>query len=382
MNFQDLTEYLDTLERFVPARELIICQNHEVIFHYKSKFSDVYKTKKLTGNEIYLLYSSTKVSTCVGALRLVERGLLNLEDKVSKYLPEYANLSVMEAGNLRPAKTDLLVKHLFTMCGGFSYNITCEDVKCLKDESTATTREVIRQLAKEPLLFDPGTHFDYSLCHDILGAVIEAVSGKTLDRYLKDEIFLPLSMYDTTFHLNKEQKNRLITHYVYDRESGSLTVGDNLCTDFHLSPIYESGGAGLYSTTSDYAKLADAIACGGQGYNGYQVLKPEMVEMYSKNWLNKVQLEDFWRQHNHLGQGYGLGAMMLMDREPKNWKCAEGIFGWGGAAGTKTVMDTKNRISFYYSQEVIGGPKCSYEEHQHNVIINMIYQILENEKKI
>ena len=377
MNFKDLTEYLDSLgDKFIPAREIIVYQNHKVIYHHKSGFSDDELSKPLSGKEIYLIYSSSKISTCIGALRLVESGLLSLEDKVSKYLPEYENLNVLDNGEIRPAKTDLLVKHLFTMCGGFTYNKETETLKPFKNNKNATTQDVIRALAKDPLIFDPGTHFEYSLCHDILGAVIEVVSGKTLDKYLKDEIYRPLNMNDTTFHLNDEQKNRLAVHHVYNNENNTLNIGDNLFTEFHLSPNYESGGAGVYSTTGDYAKLVDAIACGGTAYNGYEVLRSETVAKLSRNWLDEVQLADFQQKTGHFGNGYGLGVMMLMNKKPRNYKCAEGVFGWGGAAGTKAVMDTKNQLSFYYSQEVIGGPECTYEEHQHNKIINMLYEIL------
>lgn len=376
MEFENLTRYLDSLQRYIPARELIVCREHEVIYHYKSAFANLEKTKPLTGEEMYLIYSSTKVATCIGALRLVERGLLHLEDKVSDYLPEYEHLTVREGDAIRPAKTELLVRHLFTMCGGFSYDLGANALKPLKHDERATTRDVIRELAKEPLLFDPGTHFEYSLCHDVLGAVIEVVSGKKLEQYLKDEIFLPLGMQDTVFHPNKEQKKRLSIHYVYDAEKDSLSTADNLCTPFHLSPQYDSGGAGIYSTTSDYAKLADAAACGGTAWNGYQILKQETIAMYAKNWLEDGLLLEFQDKLKHLGQGYGLGCMVLLDKKPKDWKCPEGTFTWGGAAGTKIVMDPKNKISFYYSMEVMGGPAWSYEEHPHNVIINMIYQIL------
>lgn len=377
MDFKDLEKYIDTLgEKFIPARELIVYHDHKMIFHYKSGYADANQKKALTGKEMYLICSSTKIATCVGALRLVERGVLNLEDKVSKYLPEYEQLMVKEGEEMRPVKNDLLIRHLFTMCAGFSYDRHSEELKAFKEDYAATTRDIVRAWAKEPLLFEPGTGFYYSFCHDVLGGVIEVVSGKTLENYLKDEIFIPLDMKDTVFHLNEEQKKRLAVHYIYDAEKKCLFIGDHMEEEYLLSPKYESGGAGIYATTSDYAKLADAIACDGMAYNGYQVLKPETVAMYAKNWLDDKQLKDFQEESGHWGQGYGLGCMVLLDKKPRNWKCAEGVFGWGGKAGTKIMMDTKNKLSFYYSQEVVGGPECPYEEHQHNVILNMLYQIL------
>lgn len=102
----------------------------------------------------------------------------------------------------------------------------------------------------------------------------------------------------------------------------------------------------------------------------------ETVELYAKNWLDETCIKDFQTKTGHLGNGYGLGCMVLMDKKPRNYKCTPGVFGWGGMAGTKVVMDLKNKLSFYYSQEVEGGVECAYEEHQHNVITNMLYEIL------
>lgn len=378
MNFNNLTNYLDSLYdlKCIPARELIVYKNHEIIYHHMSGFSNQEQKKELNGKEIYLLYSSTKVSTCVAALRLIERGLLSLEDKVSDYISEFESLTVVEDGKERPSKTDLLIKHLFTMCGGFTYDLGSENLLRFKNEEDATTLDIVKAMAKEKLIFDPGTHWSYSICHDILAGVIEVVSGKSFEQFLKEEIYLPLEMYDTAIHLNDEQKERRVVHYIYDSQRNCVNAKKNFSHEFLLSPNYESGGAGVYSTTSDYAKLCDALACGGTAYNGYQVLKPETVELLSKNCLNEIQLKDFHDLHGHLASGYGLGVMMLLDKTKMNLKCANGIFGWGGMAGTKVFIDTKNRISIYYSQEVVGGPECSYQEHQHNVIADMVYQTL------
>ncbi len=371
-DWKELTEYLDSLESYVPDRELIVYKNHQKIYEYHSKNTD--------GNQLYLLYSSSKIATCVGALRLMEQGLLHLEDKVSDYLPEYAHLMVKDGETVRPAKEELLIRHLLTMCGGFSYERQTENLLPLKKDDSATTRDVVRAIAKEPLLFEPGTQFEYSLCHDILGGVIEVVSKRTLDTYLKEEIFLPLEMKDTTFHLSLEQKKRKVPHYVYHTDTQTVTSEDNEMMEYRLSPKYESGGAGIYSTSNDYIKLADALACGGTGWNGYEVLRPETVEMLKRNSLSEAVLKQFEQKMGHAGQGYGLGVMVLLDRKPRNWKSPEGVFNWGGAAGTKTFMDGKNQLSFYYAQEVMGGPACTYEEHQHNRIINMIYECLGGEQ--
>ena len=203
-----------------------------------------------------------------------------------------------------------------------------------------------------------------------------------MGEYLHDEIFAPLGMHSATFHPNNEQKQRLIPFYIYNQETGSLEARDKMFTDYHLCANYEGGGFGIYTTAKDYSKLADAIACGGTAYNGYEVLKPETVDMFRDNWLDEEQLKNFHNKMGHYGHGYGLGVCVLMDKNPRNFKCAEGVFGWGGAAGTKVYMNVKNRISIYYAQEVMGGPGgYTYEEHPHNKLLNMVYEILEGEWK-
>lgn len=128
-------------------------------------------------------------------------------------------------------------------------------------------------------------------------------------RYLKDEIFLPLGMKDTVFHPNEEQKRKLVTEYVYHEDTDSLSTRDNLFTEYRLSPNYDSGGAGLYSTTEDYEKLADAIACGGTGWNGYEVLQSETVALYAQNRLDDRLQKEFEQKAGHAGQGYGRPKM-------------------------------------------------------------------------
>ena len=173
MTREELSNYLDNLP--VPSADLTVWLDHKEIYRHTSGFSDKEKTKKLTGKEHYFLYSMTKLTTCTAALMLYERGLIDIDAPVSNYLPEYAELSVNENGSIRPAKTALTVRHLFSMTGGLDYDIEREEIKLQGKE--ASTRDIVRAIAKKPLCFDPGTHFKYSLCHDVLAAIIEVASG-------------------------------------------------------------------------------------------------------------------------------------------------------------------------------------------------------------
>ncbi len=373
-NKERLKEYMDSLgEMSIPARDVTVWQGHNELFRYSSGHSDAAGKVPVSDKDVYLLYSSSKLITCVGALRLVEAGKLNLSDPVYKYLPEYKNITVKDGDTVRPAKTVMTVFDLFTMCGGLSYDRNTEPIEKISKNVTASISEVVSSFVKSPLLFDPSTHFAYSFCHDVLGAIEEVVSGKRFGEYLHDEIFAPLGMDTTSFVLSEEMKKHRSEPYTYDSEKKQLVKGSD-GSYFKLNKIYESGGAGIYTTVNDYIKFADALACGGTAYNGYKLLKPETVKMFGSNQLKGTPLEDFQNQTGHLGHGYGLGVSVLLDPAPRHFKCPVGTFGWGGAAGTRAFIVPSENVSIFYAQEVENVP-CppEYEKHPHNEIINIVF---------
>lgn len=375
-NEEKLKKYMDSLgDKYIPGRDVKVCQNHKEIFRYGSGYSDFDKKKPVSENDVYLLYSSSKLITCTGALRLIEAGKLELSDPVFKFIPSFKNITVKENGNIRPAKTVMTIRDLFTMCGGLSYDKTNNPyLKKISENDEASEAEVVSQFAKMPLDFDPGASFQYSFCHDVLGAVIEVISGKSLNDYLTDEIFKPLEMSNTGFHLSEKMSENRVAYYSFDNENKTLSKGSD-GSYFKLNKKYESGGAGIYTTVDDYSKFADALACKGTGFNGYRLLRPQTVEAFGTNQLNANQLKAFEEKTGHLGHGYGLGVSVLMDKKPRHFNCPVGTFGWGGAAGTRVFIVPEYNLSVFYAQEV-EGPACSpvYEEHQHNVIINIIFE--------
>lgn len=377
MGFEKLTAYMDALGDYpVPARDVAVWRNHQPLYRHMAGFSDPAGTKPVTEQDVYLLYSSTKPITCAGALRLVERGRLSLEDPVADYLPEYGAVLVQDGDTVRPATTQMRVKDLFTMCGGLSYDRETPALLAVRGDKNISTREVVRLFTREPLLFDPAAHFQYSLCHDVLAAVVEVVAGQTFGAYLQEEVFAPLGMEHTAFHPTPAMQAHRTTPFIYNAEQNRCEV-DTSGNAYRLTERYESGGAGLYSTTDDCIKFADALACGGRAWNGYTLLQPETVAMMGQNQLSAQPLADFQEKTGHLGHGYGLGVSVLMDREPRHFTCPEGIFGWGGAAGTRIFVDAKHQISIFYAQEVLGGTCETYEAHQHNMILNMVYEALQ-----
>ena len=200
MNFTELENYLKNIDtNIIPDCEIAVYKDHKCL--YKNSFARPNYPEEEKEKDLYYLFSASKVITCTAAMRLIEDEKLRLDDPVSKYLPEFANLYVLKEGKKVPAENTLTVRHLMSMQGGFTYDLGFEGIKRVREESNnkATTREVVSALARMPLSFEPGENYQYSLCHDILAAVIEVASGKKFSEYLNEVIFSPLGIKDITF---------------------------------------------------------------------------------------------------------------------------------------------------------------------------------------
>ena len=219
MNFSRLTEYLDYLHKLnVPGCDLAVYRDHELIYRHQAGHRDLARTVPIQGDEVYLLYSATKVFTACAAMQLIEQGKMNLDDPVSAYLPAYAHLTVKDEDTVRPAKTVMTVRHLMSMQSGLNYDTETPAIeKVMKDNNQrATTRQIAEAKAEDPLEFDPGTDFQYSFSHDVLAAVIEAVSGQRFSTYLKENIWEPLHIHGMAMRMNEELGKRLCPLYCYD----------------------------------------------------------------------------------------------------------------------------------------------------------------------
>ena len=205
MDFSPITAFVEKVirqEKKVPGCDLRIMQNHKLLYHHISGDADFEGTKPLTENNIYMLYSCTKIMTCTCVLQLMEQGLVGMDDPVSKYLPEFSKVFLMKDGNpVQPEKT-MTIRHLFTMSAGFDYHLKAQPIlDTIAKNPHASTLDIVNALPRSPLHFEPGTRFQYSLCHDVLGAIVEVVSGKRLSEYMKENIWEPLGMKDIGFHI-------------------------------------------------------------------------------------------------------------------------------------------------------------------------------------
>ena len=347
--------YTDNLDSFIkskkmPSADILIYKDHKEIYRGTFGTKDAEGKIPLRGDELYFLYSATKPITCVGAMRLVERGVISIDDPVYKYIPEYKDLTYLDKGEVKKCTKVMTIRHLFAMRGGLTYNLNMPSFKELvAREPDAGTVDVVKSFAATPLSFEPGTRYQYSLCHDVLGAVIEVASGMKFGEYMKKEVFEPLGMTKTTFHVTDDMLPQFATQYRL--ENGEYTPVPLTCV-YKLTKNYESGGAGLVSCVDDYIKFADAMANNGKAANGYQLLRPETVDLMRVN-QNEVNL--LLPGPVRPGLGYGFGMRMMIDKRLANSNApCEFEFGWDGAAGTYVTMDAHHHICAVYFQHVLG----------------------------
>jgi CubicO group peptidase (beta-lactamase class C family) len=373
MNFEKFTSYLNSLEaEGIPSVDCIIYKDHKPVYRHFKGYADSARTKKIQGNELYLMFSATKLITMTAALQLVEQGKIGLDQPVSRYLPAYADLKVLCEGQAKPAKKELLVKHLLSMQSGLDYNLKRPGIERVLNEKgqKATTQELVNAFVESPLLFEPGEHFEYSLSHDVVGAMIEVVSGMSLRDYFVQNIFEPLEMKDTYFAKPINENERLVTQYMYDNDKHTSEEMELSCC-YQLSESYESGGAGLISCVEDYGKFADTLANGGVSAKGVRILKEETIELMRTNLLGPVQRADLLNKMGRVGYGYGCGVQVLLDPKECNSPAPSGVFGWDGAAGACIIMDPDNHIALVYAQHVRG---CGYAYATiHPILRDLLY---------
>ncbi len=370
MNFHLLTNYLDQLdeEYGIKGLDCIVTKDHEVVYRHQVGHSDLNLSVPVSNDDYYRLYSCTKLMTMVSMMQLVEQGKADLYDPVAKYLPEWANMTVINAdwqtkgGEMFNPKIDepshfakrqVRLIDCMSMSAGLTYDIQSDAIRALLAEKPdANTREVVAAMAKMPLLFEPGTHYRYSLGHDVIAAVIEVISGERYSDYMENHIFKPLGISTLTCHMTEEQKAHLAQMYAFNQETNQIfPLPEDQVMGFEVSPNYESGGASLIGTADGYSTVVDALACGGVGRNGVRILKEETVMMFTHAVLTGDQLLDF-RKGRFLEYSYGLGVRVKVTPVP-GW-APVGEFGWDGAAGAFGLVDPMNHVSIFYVQHVLG----------------------------
>lgn len=379
MDFRRLTAFLDSLPEWrIPGVDMMVAVDGETVFRHQAGWRDREKGLPMTGDELYWIYSASKVITCAAALTLYEQGKYLMCDPISEYIPEMRNLTVRRVRPdgqtvIEPAKDKLTMRHLFTMTSGLDYDLTRPEIISVVEETDgrAPTVEIAKAIMKRPLMFEPGSHFLYSLSHDVLAAVTEVIAGMPFRDYVRKTIFEPCGMKDSAYHLTDAMMPRMAQQYRFDDATGvAEPIGP--VNGYIFGSEYDSGGAGMVTSVEDYMRFARMMTRLGVADNGERILSPGTINLMRKNHLGPAQMKDFdWEQF--AGYGYGLGVRTMVDYTCSGSNGPVGEFGWGGAAGAYTLIDPDNRVTAFYAQHMLN----SQEPYVHPRLRNLLYACLE-----
>lgn len=378
MNFKELEAFLEYITKWrIPGADCAIYHKNKPVFRYSAGYADVKSKKPITPDNLYYLYSTTKVITCTAALQLFEKGKFLMTDPVWEYLPEFKEMYIQKTAEngvaeLVKAGKSIEIRDLFTMSAGLTYDLNTPSIKAVKKktDNKCPTRDIVKAIAKDPLMFEPGTHWNYSLCHDVLGGLIEVVSGKKLSEYLDENIFKPLEMKDTGFYLTDEKKQRMATQYSFDDEK-NIAAAIPWTNEYKFGSEYESAGAGLISSVDDYIKFANTLCNKGKSPNGERILAKRTVDLMRTNHLDETSLKDFnWIQFR--GYGYGLGVRTMIDKAKGGSLGPVGEFGWGGAAGAYLLIDPENEVALFYIQHMLNNQEPYVQPRIRNIVYSSL----------
>ena len=335
-----------------PNAVTFVARNGKII-HYKAYgYSNLEKKTPLNRDAIYRIASQSKALVTTTLMTLFEEGKFMLDEPISKYIPAFKNPRVLVSTTLsaegtyetRPAKGEITIRQLLSHNAGIPYEHPLDNRPEFKVPFFGSTdpdklEDVINKLAKRPLIKDPGDGFVYGLNTDIIGRLVEILSGKSLDVALRERVLEPIGMNDTYFYLPDAKASRLVELYSKGNADKPLTLHENATyRNFSITgaKTYFSGGAGLVSTIEDYAKFCQMMLNGGT-YNGKRVLGRKTVEQMLRNQIGDAEVWD--RQDK-----YGLGFQLITDRSHYGDQATPGSFTWGGMYCSEYTIDPKENL--------------------------------------
>ncbi len=339
------------------ANIMVLHKGKEIFFDCYG-YADKENKFPVKRDTIFRLFSMSKPITAVATMILVERGEIDVRDAVSKYIPAFAGQKVWCDGKEVPAERDITVWDCLNMTTGIPYpdlsfesgrqmdELFKELIARRESGEVVTTMDYVNRIAQIPLAFQPGERWMYGLSADILGAVIEAVSGKKYSKFLQDEIFLPLGMKDTGFYVPADKEWRFAKNY--DMVNGELVpfTRSHLGEYYKQDVAFESGGAGMVSTIEDYSHFTQMLVNGGT-YNGVRILGRKTIAYMAQNHLRPEQMGALnW--DSNLGCGYGCLMRVLINQSAAGTNGSLGEFGWDGWTGNYMTVDPSEELTILY----------------------------------
>ena len=342
----------------IPGGIVMIARHGKIVHHKAYGLMDIKSKTPMKTDTIVRIFSMTKSIVTTAALMLHEEGKLNVNDPVSKYIPELKNIHIAVGKKTAPATREMTIADLMRHTAGYSYGNsgeTAHDQAFKKVDPLNPLVPLSRlqtKLDQMPLVFEPGTDWKYGISIDILGRVVEAASKKTLLAFLNERVFRPLDMKDTGFHVPAEKVSRFANNYNSDG-AGQLTIKDTAATSRYLTqPLFEGGGGGLVSTARDYMRYLLMIQADGE-FQGKRYLKPETVALMKANQLPKSV--GWIKFGSEVREGVGFSFGFSVREKMSGWDPDGrlGEYGWGGAASTHYWTSAKDDLTVVTLEQVM-----------------------------
>lgn len=362
----------------LPGLSATIARRGHTVYYEKFGWMDIEAQKPIQDDTIFILASMTKPITSVAIMMLYEEGYFHLNTPVWKFIPGFKDVKVCSGvtddGSLLlvDLEREITFRHLFTHTAGLSYGGSEKDPVDREYRKVQQRYEVqklpmslqtfAQELSHMPVAFQPGTHWRYSFSIDILGALVEIISGMSYETFLEERIFKPLGMPDTAYYVPAQKMERVATVYGHDvPDQGLQPIKEIKPPD--EPPSFPSPGGGLVSTLSDYSRFCQMLVNGGE-LDGVRLLSPKTVAMYSINHTPVEALPYGFVEHDlyHAGYGYSLGTRVLMDVSKTGLYGSIGEFGWDGAFATYFWIDPKEAL--YGLMMLQHSPNAYYPIHQ------------------
>ena len=343
---------------------------------------DLERGKPMREDAIFRIYSMSKPITAVALMMLVEEGLIGLDDIVHSHIPEWKNVGVYSSGMpsllpdappsflTTPVQRAMKVVDLATHTSGLTYGFMMRSAvdaayrkaKVVDRETPGGLQGMVGQLAQIPLDFSPGTAWNYSVSIDVLGYLVEKLSGMSFGEFLRTRLFDPLGMKDTAFYVPSDDIERFTSCYQPETQGSGLRLQDDGRESIYAKPpMLESGGGGLVSTAHDYLRFCRMMLNGGT-LDGVQILSPKTVALFSLNYLPDAReiadmaLPGMFSESGYAGVGFSLGCGVNVNVAKTRLPGSLGEYFWGGAAATAFWIDPKEELTVVFMTQVIGSP--------------------------
>jgi CubicO group peptidase (beta-lactamase class C family) len=348
-------EYVDAGR--TPGVVTLIARHGKVVHVDAYGKADLASGRATRADDIFRMYSMTKPITSVALLMLFEEGRFQLTDPLSKYFPAFADVKVYAGTSPQGAvmldspRRPISIQDVFRHSAGFSYGFGSSPIdKAYQDANVFATdlNGLMDKVAKQPLLYQPGDRWVYSVAHDVQAALVEKLSGQKFDDFVRQRIFAPLEMRDSMFKVPADKKTRVPALYSMGRD-GKLAADSSPLGSNYGDQVF--GGFSISTTIGDYAIFAQMLLNKGQ-YNGVRLLSPKTVELMATNHLTPAALA---AGGVGPGTGYGLGVSVLMNPAERGNIGSAGEFGWSGAASTHVLIDPKEDLVAVYCTQLMGG---------------------------